>query len=390
MNAVEAVEQLGALGRKLQAREVGLQQPSLRLQAALRQGAAWEKVLGDPLTVLSQVLGAAGGGQVRVKDGEGAPETSVSSLPLAPFRWEENRPPAGSGIPAAHSASDGGQSGAPPPAGGVRLARRQTSLLGILNANLEDRAYVQVGDLGGVTGLTNEVRSADCPAARDASPAALRGPLAGWSAVPAEPSGGALPAPFAGHDEVRLPGGQATRPSGGLQPEEVEAWDGDAALLTGQGVVSDWPDGGRRAAEEAVEPGLTGDATAGANVWGYESQPQHEPERAVRSDGRRESVDGRVDGLHSGMPAARDEDLGSSTVAIDKQARIERQADEWTSWQQNAHVAPAAQDGAWATADDAQGERPLSMAQIEQVLAVLDERLELGLLRMYGAAGGLP
>ena len=63
MNAVEAVEQLGALGRKLQAREVGLQQPSLRLQAALRQGAAWEKVLGDPLTVLSQVLGAAGGGR---------------------------------------------------------------------------------------------------------------------------------------------------------------------------------------------------------------------------------------------------------------------------------------------------------------------------------------
>jgi hypothetical protein len=30
------------------------------------------------------------------------------------------------------------------------------------------------------------------------------------------------------------------------------------------------------------------------------------------------------------------------------------------------------------------------MAQIEQVLAALDERLELMLLRMYGTAGGLP
>ena len=83
MNAVEAVEQLGALGRKLQAREVGLQQPSLRLQAVLRQSVDWEKVLGDPVAALSQLLGTAGGGQARAKDSESAPEAPVSALPLA-------------------------------------------------------------------------------------------------------------------------------------------------------------------------------------------------------------------------------------------------------------------------------------------------------------------
>ncbi len=71
------------------------------------------------------------------------------------------------------------------------------------------------------------------------------------------------------------------------------------------------------------------------------------------------------------------------------QARSEGQAGDWNGWLQNADVAPV-QDGVWATADERQEERPLSMAQIEQVLSALDERLELMLLRMYGSAGGLP
>ena len=113
MNAVEAVEQLGAMGRKLQAREVGLQQPSLRLQAALRQAAAWEKVLGDPVTVLSQVLGAAGGGAGH-ENAESAPETSVSSLPLAPFRWEERSSAGGEWDPGRGAAGLKGGRAAPP------------------------------------------------------------------------------------------------------------------------------------------------------------------------------------------------------------------------------------------------------------------------------------
>ena len=152
MNAVEAVEQLGALGRKLQAREAGLQQPSLRLQMALRQSANWEQVLGDPVAALSQLLGATGGGQVQAKVAAGEPEATALFSPPAPFRWEEDRPPVGSGIPAARSGYTSGQSGDPGsgsgPAGGMRLARRQTSLLGILNANLEDRARCRDGRTG--------------------------------------------------------------------------------------------------------------------------------------------------------------------------------------------------------------------------------------------------
>ena len=76
MNAVEAVEQLGALGRKLQAREMDLQYPVM----ALRQSADWEKVLGDPVAALSQLLGAAGGGPVRAtphRRGEGTDRPNV-------------------------------------------------------------------------------------------------------------------------------------------------------------------------------------------------------------------------------------------------------------------------------------------------------------------------
>jgi hypothetical protein len=89
------------------------------------------------------------------------------------------------------------------------------------------------------------------------------------------------------------------------------------------------------------------------------------------------------------MPVARDGEPVSLLGGLHGQAHPERQAADWNGWQQSADLVPPALDGVWA-ADNRPGERPLSMAQIEQVLAVLDERLELGLLRMYGAAGGLP
>lgn len=186
--------------------------------------------------------------------------------------------------------------------------------------------------------------------------------------------------PLVGQDEVRQAGGQA-RLRGGLLQDEAESLDG-AASLTGPGAVSDRPGG-------TVGQRLASDGEAGMNVAGYVSLPQHGPESVVRAGGRRESAAGAVDGLHSDMPVARDGDPVSLPGGLHGQARPERQAADWNGWQQSADLAPSARDSVWA-ADDTPGERPLSMAQIEQVLAALDERLELGLLRMYGAGGGLP
>ena len=380
MNAVEAVEQLGTLGRKLQAREVGLQQPSLRLQVSLRQAAEWATLLGDPVAALSQVLGAAGGAQVRAKEAAGEPAAPISSLPLAPLRWEEERPAAGSGMPGGRSGSSSGQRGAPSPAGGVRLARRQTSLLGILNANLEDRVYVQVGDQGHVAALIGQVRQDDRRVARDTLPAAPREPVVRWSAVPGDLGEPTVSSPLVGQDEVRQAGGQAYL-RGGLLQDEAESLDG-AASLTGQVAVSDRLGG-------TVGQGLAGDGDVGMNVSGYVSLPQHGPESVVRAGGRREPAHSPLESSHSDMPVARDGDPVSLLGGLHGQAHPERQAADWNGWQQSADLVPPARDSVWA-ADDTPGERPLSMAQIEQVLAALDERLELGLLRMYGAAGGLP
>jgi hypothetical protein len=57
-----------------------------------------------------------------------------------------------------------------------------------------------------------------------------------------------------------------------------------------------------------------------------------------------------------------------------------------TSRLANAQEAAAPDAAVWPAMPDST-ERPLSRAQIDQVLAALDERLELLLLRTYGAAG---
>ena len=384
MNAVEAVEQLGAMGRKLQAREVGLQQPSLRLHRALRQVADWETVLGDPMAALSELLGAPGGGPVPAKEVESAAAAPVSTLPPAPFRWEEDRPLTGSGMPPARSEpgswpnseqsrGTGARAGAP---SGMRLARRQTSLLGILNANLEDRVYAQAGDPGttaliGGAAPTGGVRLEERGAGQNESPSVPTGPLVRWSVAPA---------PAAAGDEVKQPGGEAVRAAPSAAALTSTDLLGSAAARTEQGLAG------------AAGRGLTddGDAGAGMTVWGYAPLLQQAPESTVRAVGRREPARGTVDDLYSGMPPARGEEPVSSWAGPDSQARTEGQAGEWGGWPQNADVLQAAQEGDWAPAHERQGERPLSMAQIEQVLAALDERLELGLLRLYGAAGGLP
>jgi hypothetical protein len=387
MNAVEAVEQLGVLGRKLQAREMDLQYPVM----ALRQPADWEKVLGDPVTALSQLLGAAGGGPVRAKEAVGEPEAPVSSLPLAPFRWEEDRPPAGRGISTRRSGFGTGQSGdtgsgsgsSSGPAGGMRLARRQTSLLGILNANLEDRTHAGVGEQSRAAALTGDVRPERRSAARDVAAADLSGPAARWSAAPSS---------FA-QDEMWQSSGQAAHSIADSQQDEGDYQDRGVASLTGQGMVSDRPSGGPNAVTGAGGSSLPGegDVTAGVNVWGYESLPQRGQEGAARPYRRLDPED-RREAAH-GTPVERGDESNSpqapAPLVLQGQARAEGQAGDGSSWQQNTDVAPV-QDGVWAAADDRQEERPLSMAQIEQVLSALDERLELMLLRMYGSAGGLP
>jgi hypothetical protein len=389
MNAVEAVEQLGVMGRRLQAREVGLQQPSLRLQKVLRQTANWEKVLGDPVAVLSQVLGAAGAGQLRAKEAESAPDEPVAYLPVAPFRWEEDRPPAGSEISSWRSGSGrtqgGAQSGAPAvgseprveSAASVRLARRQTSLLGILNANLENRATAEPDAQGRAAALTGdgrpEGRTNGLWAGQDDTPADPRGPLARWGAVPVEPGEGAVSWPFAGPAEVRQSSERATLLASGLRQEEAEFGDGVGALLTRQRGSNSGPDGER---------------TAEMSVGGHDSLPQHEHEAAVRPEERLGAEGGRE--LTRRTEAGRDGERVALPSSLHGQVRSAGQAGDWGDWQHNTDIAPPAPDGVWAAANDTQGERPLSLAQIEQVLAALDERLELMLLRMYGAAGGLP
>lgn len=382
MNAVEAIEQLGAMGRMLQAREEGLQQPSLRLLALCRT-ADWEKVLGDPVAALSQLLGAAGGGQAART--ESAPEPTDTPLPLAPFRWDADRPLAGSGIPAAR----GEQSGAPPPPGGMRLARRQTSLLGILNANLEDRGHAGTGEQGSVAALTGVAAITDAAglARRDGAPADPHGPAARWSVVPSS---------FAGDDEMRQSSPQVVLSSGGSQQEDPHYRKSGG----GQGTGRDRLDGGPSAAAGVVGSGLTnaGDVTAEMNVWEYESlrRQRHDgiahPGERQGSDGRQVAapgpVEGAASGRHQGLAANQEAWPPVVQNVVHSQAGAMERASDWTGGgEQNADV-PSAQDTVWTSAHDDQEDRPLSMAQIEQVLAALDERLELGLLRMYGAAGG--
>ena len=389
MNAVEAVEQLGLLGRRLQAREMDLQYPV----RALRRPANWEKVLGDPVAALSQLLGTAGEGQVRAKDGERAQEAPVSSLPLAPFRWEEDRPPVGSGISTGRSGFGSRQSGdtgsgsesSSGPAGGMRLARRQTSLLGILNANLEDRVYVGTGEQGRNAALTGEVRPERRPAARDEEAADLSGPVVRWSAAASS---------SAPQDEMRQSSGQAAQSIGGSQQDEGDYRARSVASLTRQGRVSDRPGGGPGAAAGTAGSSLPGegDVTTGVNVWGYESLPRYGQEGAARLHEGLAPEDRRAPA--QGTPAERGDEPNpaqalAAPLALHGQTHAEGQAGDGIGWQQNTDVAPV-QDGVWATADDRQEERPLSMAQIEQVLSALDERLELMLLRMYGSAGGMP
>lgn len=387
MNAVEAIEQLGAMGRMLQAREEGLQQPSLRLLALCRT-ADWEKVLGDPVAALSQFLGAAGGGQAAKT--EIAPEAADAPLPLAPFRWQEDRLLAGSGIPAAY----GGQSDALPPAGGMRLARRQTSLLGILNANLENRAHMGTGQQGVVAPLTDVTPSTGDvrPAGRDESPVDPHGPAARWSVVPSS---------FAGDDEMRQSSPQGALSAGGLQQEEPDYRESGG----GQGTGRDRQGGGPSAAAGAIGSSLpgAGDAATKVNAWNHESLPQHgyegvrppghlgrEGDRGI--DGRQEAkgdlVARAANGPHQGLGADQEPWPPVVQSAVDSRAPGAGRAGDWIGWgPQNADGA-SAQAAVWAAAHDGQEDRPLTMAQIEQVLAALDERLELGLLRMYGAAGG--
>ena len=376
MNAVEAVEQLGTLGRKLQAHELGLQQPV----RALRQSADWEKVLGDPVTALAQLFGAAGGGQAWTKEPEGAPEAPVSPLPLAPFRWEEHHLPAGSGIHAGQGGFSDSQGGDRGPrsgrAGGMRLARRQTSLLGILNANLEDRPYAGPGELRpqGRPERQGDVRPDPSPAVQDELSVDPREPVARWGPVPSS---------SVGQDEVAQLSGSSQQDT----PDYRGSWPD---------MVSDRPGDGPSAAAGAAGASLPGDGdvAVGMNAWGYESLLPHGQE-GVHSEGRLNPERRRApaNGTASGMPAVHGEEsnqtqASASPLVPQSQARPDGQAGDWNGWQQNAGLA-ALQDGVWAAANASQGERPLSMAQIDQVLAALDERLELMLLRMYGASGGL-
>jgi hypothetical protein len=142
MNAVEAAEQLIALGKRVQAAERHWQQPV----AALQTTGPWEQLLADPLAALATLLAAAGG-HVRTparQSGASQPPTRLrqSNGPTGPL------PPAFVAVPAQAEGQPGSAQTAPVPASSAplptrapaqatRLARSQSSLLGILSANVE-------------------------------------------------------------------------------------------------------------------------------------------------------------------------------------------------------------------------------------------------------------
>jgi hypothetical protein len=371
MNAVEAVERLAEIGRRMQARELGLQQPL----AALHLAGEWEKVLVDPVTALSVLLGNAGDGQGRAE----VVGSETAARPPAPFQWEKEHTPGVDESPARRGEADGVRGNEMSPAAGVRLARQHASLLGILNANLENRAEgrehghvdVPTEPARGVAGGPHK----SVRATREGSPVEERESV-GWSDVPRGQDRGVRRATFVNAESVEHPHVRSGLASSGFRQGAREP---HVDVLTAQDGMQDRQGPAWRMERAALDDGEADAATgAQSDAWVDDSglsigpvmQYGHEGVLAdpqvgvVRRQGRLATQGGlRVEGRDGS---------GEDRVHRDWGAASPLEGEVWTK------------------TDDVKEEQPLSMAQIEQVLAALDERLELMLLRMYGAAGGLP
>jgi hypothetical protein len=249
------------------------------------------------------------------------------------------------------------------PAGGLRLARNQSSLVNILSANLaeqqqgalagphahapaaqEQAAQEQAEryDAGGAPVENRTPRRGDDVASALGAGEPLGPAQAPPAASPPPPS---APAAAAGESRVWI-AAPADRPGGRAQAAASGAPRGTAL------------DAARRAEGASAPPGGE-DFTAAAAA----QQPGRVPLLPYAPG------DAPTPPTGLALPA------GAATNSPDLPAA--------------GRAAAALEESAWPAAPDIAAERPLSSAQIEQVLAALDERLELLLLRTYGASANL-
>ena len=368
MNAVDAVEQLTALGRRIQARAQQLQQPA----AAWQISQLWEQMSADPLASLGVVLAA---GSSAAHPSARVVKARISATPAAsPFL---------AAMPPQPQAQHGNASDRLPPDlpvyasdrkadthspdTGVRLVRRQSSLLGILNANID----------------TN---------------------------TPAEPPAAERKA-HAPHEGVRAtqPKDYATRSDAGESPQSVVHGQ------PGRGDTTDSAPG--RTARLSLLPTRTPESVlldAGGDGSVRSSRrpdapaiapPEVAPTAAVLPAARHQdtSLDAGMGMSDQGeetefpaetrflapsnfMPHPPSAEMRADVADMARQGR-----GELNRWDRHAllPVDLPLDDVGWRSSPGGvEAERPLSLAQIDQVLAALDEKLEMLLLRMYGTAGG--
>lgn len=354
MNAVEAAEQLIRLGRQVQRQEGRLLLPV----APLLLAPVPDRLLADPLAALEDLLAAASGAppplaatpRQRGPQRRGPQDASPfapASQPAAPRQGDagaERDVPAWRPVPAApaepvpgRAPSPGQERAASPgalagregtsPAAPVRLAQRQSTLLNILRANVGEAEAPAAGGQAGDRLPPHLL----CLGAAQAEAQEAGAQEAGHTPLP--PAGGDLPAA----------GAAAGAPAWGAAPADLPAWATpgamEIAMLTGWG-------GGALSPAEA----------AGSSALPRPAWPLPQEAGAAGAAVGRQVETAAGGGRTVGLPAPAASGAGPEEV--------------------------------WAGAAGAFLDRPLSAAQIEQVLAALDERLELQLLRIYGASAG--
>lgn len=354
MNAVEAAEQLIRLGRQVQRQEGRLLLPV----APLLLAPVPDRLLADPLAALEDLLAAASGAPPPLaatprqrgpqrrgpqdaspfarasqpaapRQGEAGAERDVSPWRPVPAALAEPVPGPVPGPGQERAASPGALAGpeaASPPAP-VRLAQRQSTLLHILRANVGEAEAPAAGEQAGDRLPPRPLRLGAAQAEAQQAGAQQAG------TAPLPPAGGYLPAASTAAGAAAWGAAPADLPAGAA-PGAMEI-----AMLTG------WGGGALPPAEAAGSSALPRPA------WPL-SQEAGAAGAAVGWQVEAAAGAGRTVGL----PAPAASEAGPEEV--------------------------------WAGTAGAFLDRPLSAAQIEQVLAALDERLELLLLRTYGASAG--
>ena len=365
MNAVDVVERLTVLGRRMQARERLLQQPVVPLHSF----PLWEQVLADPLLLLETLLAVTG---------------SASHSPATTARPRISRPPVHSPafvpMPMQPQEQPGGEPDirvgrspihppTPSPGTGVRLVRQQSSLLGILIANLNEHRPAGPADFPGVGAAERRYVGVQ------------------------DPHGRVQATQWREHSAQSWEGG-SRQGAGHIQASSEDATNAaldrtDRSPLLPPGMFE--PVGLDTAGDGFIRRSKLPDAGATVQL-GAAPMPA-----ALHTAGPEDGSTGV--GMFMNAQAVDTRFLGQSNINS-RPALAETRSFETDIagqgpgglllWDRSTPVSvdPPLDDRGWRSSPDGAGaERPLSLAQIDQVLAALDERLELLVLRMYGTSG---